>query len=189
MGMPETTSGGGPIAVWWCPLTIASTFPATASAMRWISLAGGNGPACAVRTTTVAPRARSASASCAAIGPPGRKSRSATIRGFVTQGVSTVVRPMKPTFRPRTSRSAEGLAQTGRSWVPFLKMLAARMGYFASFIRSISAGIPKSNSWFPTAAAATPSALKTSTTDLPWNWLEMRVPWNSEDSKGVGSRK
>src|SRR5712671_1654448 len=46
-------------------------------------------------------------------------------------------------------------------------------------MRSSSTGRPKSNSWFPTAAAATPSALNASTTDRPWNWLEMSVPWNS----------
>src|SRR5712671_1060746 len=46
-------------------------------------------------------------------------------------------------------------------------------------MRSSSAGSPKSNSWLPTAAAATPNALNASTTDRPWNWLEIRVPWNS----------
>src|SRR6266568_2880487 len=46
-------------------------------------------------------------------------------------------------------------------------------------MRSSSTGRPKSNSWFPTAAAATPSALNASTTARPWNWLEMSVPWNS----------
>ena len=128
MGMPETTSGGGPIAVWWCPLTIASTFPATASAMRWISLAGGKGPACAVTITTVAPRARRASASCAATGPPGTKSRSVTLSGLVTVGVSIVARPITPTFSPRTSSSAEAVAHSGRSRVPFLNTLAASIG-------------------------------------------------------------
>ena len=128
MGIPATIRGGGPSVVWWCPLTIASTFPLTDSAMCWISSEGGKGPACAATITTVAPRARSDSDSCAATGPPGANSRSWTMSGFVTVGVSTVVSPMTPTFRPRTSRSTEGFAQSGRSRVPFLNTLAERMG-------------------------------------------------------------
>ena len=87
MGIPATTSGGGPRGTWWWPLTIASTFPFTASATCWISLSGGKGPAWAQIRTTVAPRARSASASAAAAGPPSTNSRPDTIAGLVVSGV------------------------------------------------------------------------------------------------------
>src|SRR5215470_11276979 len=46
-------------------------------------------------------------------------------------------------------------------------------------MRSSRTGRPKSNSWFPRAAAATPIALNASTTDRPWNWLEISVPWKA----------
>src|SRR5256885_1662546 len=39
--------------------------------------------------------------------------------------------------------------------------------------------MPKSNSWFPSAAAVTPSALYTSVTLLPWKRFEISVPWKA----------
>ncbi len=128
MGIPATTSGGGPSARWWWPLTIASTLPCTASATPWISLPGGRGPAWAQITTTVAPCARKASASCAATGPPSTKSRPATIPGAVVSGVSRVARPITPTFTPPAWTSALGRSQSGRFRVPFRKTFAASTG-------------------------------------------------------------
>jgi len=105
------------MATWWCPLTIASTFPRTASATPWISFSGGSGPACAqIRTTSRhAPGARPL---------PGRlraafgEIQPETITGLALSGVSRVASPMIPTFTPASSTRTLARSQSGRCRVP-----------------------------------------------------------------------
>ncbi len=169
-GMPLATVVTGACV---CPATMASTRsvrPRASSKISPSQLGVGvceqNPPACAMTTTSWAPRPRSALALRFTTGTGSTKRRSETFDGLVVLGVSTVAKPTIPTRTPPAdTRVSSGIHAT--SFPVVSVTLAPRIGYRASRIRARRVSCPQSNSWLPNADATRPSRLKSVTTGRP----------------------